>query len=261
MALLCHLHPRGPEGTRLEMGYGADRTFTAEQWRVVVSTAGGILAAGVGLGVLIGRLTAPVPEPPPVSATILPDVLPAPSLATATPTTAPAAASVDDDSDAPDQPQASAPPAPPRPVPSPPAPVRTVQAVPAPVKTPAVKAPSVQKVPPRPEHVAAPKRAEPKTKAEPAPLPEPEAADAAGPRWAVQLGAFRSSDHANLLVMTLAAHGQPAHVTYTQNAAGEGWFYVQTPPYRSAAAAKSAAQGLAAREHVPTYLIKLSDAD
>jgi len=119
---------------------------------------------------------------------------------------------------------------------------------------------------PKPERAAPQKPVEAKAKPAPAaPLPakpapvEPEA-PADGARWVVQLGAFQSSDHANLLVNTLAAHGQPAHVSFVQNAAGQGWFYVQTPPYRSVAAAKTAAQRLAAREHLPTYLIKLPNA-
>jgi len=223
------------------MGYGVDRTFSAQQWRVVVYAACGVLVAGIGLGVLIGRLTAPTPEPPPASASILPDVLPSTVPAVVT-----SGAGSDDDTDAP-PPVAAVPP----PAPVPPAPVAK-----------APLAPVVQKPSP-PERVAAPKpeRVAPKpveAKAKPVPAaPEP---PAGGARWVVQLGAFQSSDHANLLVNTLAAHGQPAHVTFAQNAAGQGWFYVQTSPYRSAAAAKSAAQGLAAREHLPTYVLKLPDA-
>jgi len=232
------------------MGYGVDRTFSAQQWRVVVYSACAVLIAGVGLGVLIGRATAPPPEPPPASASILPDVLPATGPTSITPS-----ADSDDDTDAP--PPAAAvvtPPSPPQPSPAP-----VAKAPPAPV---------VQKAPP-PDHGAAskPERTSPakpvEAKAKPAPTkpapvePEP---PADGARWVVQLGAFQSSDHANLLVNTLAAHGQSAHVTFAQNAAGQGWFYVQTPPYRSAAAAKNAAQGLAAREHLPTYILKLPNA-
>jgi len=229
------------------MGYGVDRTFSAQQWRVVVYAACGVLIAGIGLGILIGRLTAPTPEPPPASASILPDVLPSTGPTAVTPS-----AVSDDDLDAPAPPPVEAP--------AQPAPPPVVKAPPAPV---------VQKAPPPPERVAAPKpeRVAPprhvEARATPAPAkpasaePEP---PADGARWVVQLGAFQSSDHANLLVNTLAAHGQSAHVTFAQNAAGQGWFYVQTPPYRSAAAAKSAAQGLAAREHLPTYVLKLPDA-
>jgi len=227
------------------MGYGVDRTFSAQQWRVVVYSACGVLIAGIGLGVLIGRLTAPVPEVPPASASILPDVPPPTSPTSVTPSTA-----GDDDTDAPaPAPVAAAPP--------PPAPV--VKAPPAPAVQ---KPPPTERVAtPKPERTASPKPVEAKVKPVPAKpaASEPEP-PADGARWVVQLGAFQSSDHANLLVNTLAAHGQAAHVTFAQNAAGQGWFYVQTPPYRSAAAAKSAAQGLAAREHLPTYIVKLPDA-
>ena len=227
------------------MGYGVDRTFSAQQWRVVVYSACGVLIAGIGLGVLIGRLTAPVPEVPPASASILPDVPPPTSPTSVTPSTA-----GDDDTDAPaPAPVAAAPP--------PPAPV--VKAPPAPAVQ---KPPPTERVAtPKPERTASPKPVEAKVKPVPAKpaASEPEP-PADGARWVVQLGAFQSSDHANLLVNTLAAHGQAAHVTFAQNAAGQGWFYVQTSPYRSAAAAKSAAQGLAAREHLPTYVLKLPDA-
>jgi len=210
------------------MGYGTDRTFSAQQWRVVMFAACGILIAGVGLGVVIGRMTSASPEPPPVSASIVPDLPPA---------TSAVAPSVIPDEE-PDEPAPPPPVVAPRPVP-----------LPAAANKPA---PPPERIAATPRHVEA--RAKP---ARVRPEPEP---PANGPRWVVQLGAFQSSDHANLLVNTLAAHGQPAHVNFVQNAAGQGWFYVQTPPYRSAAAAKSAAQRLAAREHLPTYLIKLPDA-
>lgn len=205
------------------MEYGTDRTFSAQQWRVVVFAACGILIAGVGLGVLIGRVTAPTPDPPPASASILPDVLP--------PAAAAPEAGGDEETDEP----------------APPPPAVVVEA-PAPIVPEATPAPVVTASKPPPRHV------EPKITRAPVQPP------ANGPRWVVQVGAFQSSDHANLLVNTLAAHGQTAHVTFVRNAAGQGWFYVQTRPYRSAAAAKSAAETLAAREHLPTYLVKLPDA-
>lgn len=209
------------------MGYGTDRTFSAQQWRVAMFAAGGLLVAAVGLGVLIGRMTSASPEPPPVSASIVPD-LPAPS---ATSTDAPEIIPDEEPDDAP-----------------PPPPVASPQPAPPPV---------VVKPPSHPERAAAVPR---HAKLKPKPARVPPEPPANGPRWVVQLGAFQSSDHANLLVDTLAAHGQAAHVVFTQNAAGLGWFYVQTPPYRSAAAAKSAAHSLAAREHLSTYLIKLPNA-
>ena len=218
------------------MGYGTDRTFSAQQWRVVMFAACGLLIAGVGLGVVIGRMTSTPPEPPPVSAPIVPD-LPAPSV---TSTVAPDVIPDEEPDEAPPPPVAAPRPAPPPVVVKPSLTPERVAAAPAPERPAALR------------HV--------ETKAKPARVqPEPEP-PAKGPRWVVQLGAFQSSDHANLLVNTLAAHGQAAHVIFAPNAAGQVWFYVQTPPYRSAAAAKSAAQRLAAREHLPTYLIKLPNA-
>jgi cell division protein FtsN len=125
----------------------------------------------------------------------------------------------------------------------------------------ATPAPVVVKAAPAPVAIASkPERSAPSRHTDAKAKPTPAEPPANGPRWVVQLGAFQSSDHAHLLVNTLAAHGQTAQVTFTRNAAGQGWFYVQTPPYRSAAAAKNAARSLAAREHLPTYLVKLPDA-
>lgn len=217
------------------MGYGTDRTFSAQQWRVVTFAACGILIAGVGLGIVIGRLTSTQAEPPPVSASIVPD-LPPPTA------TSPAATEGAPDEEADE-------PAPP-----------LLVAAPRPAPPPAVvkASPPPERVAAAPERPSAPRHAG--TKAKPARLQPDADPPANGPRWIVQLGAFQSSDHANLLVNTLAAHGQPAHVRFVQDAAGQGWFYVQTPPYRSATAAKSAAQRMAAREHLPTYLIRLPNA-
>ena len=239
-------------------GFGTDRTLSTQEWRALILAGCSVLIVGVGLGVLIGRLTASPPDPPPASAPILPEQVGLP------------------DSD----PTIISPPASP-PI-SPPAPaVKTLAVEPAspvppaaapasPVPPPAIPAPPpVQRVvvaPPErvvaaaPTSVARPnpagaKPAEPTAAAKPAPVEDEPSAPHG--RWVVQLGAFQSSDHANLLVNTLAAHGQAAHVTFAKNAEGQDWFYVQTPPYRSAAAAKRAAQALAAREHLPTYLIKL----
>ena len=235
----AHPAPAGP-GARGDMGYDTDRTFSAQQWRVVVFVACGVLIAGIGLGILVGRMTEGPPDPPPASASILPDMLP-PS---ATDATAPSA-SADEETDEPTLAQpfvAATPPPVAVKAASPPAPVA--------VKT----APDYSAAAPKSERSVPARRVVAKVK--PAPAEPP----AAGPRWVVQLGAFQSSDHAHLLVNTLAAHGQAARVTFTRNAAGQGWFYVQTPPYRSAAAARNAARGLAAREHLPTYLVKLPDA-
>jgi cell division septation protein DedD len=217
------------------MGYDTDRTFSAQQWRVVVFAACGILIAGVGLGVLVGRVTAPTPEPPPASASILPDVLPPAAAASAVP------------DEEPDEPATTPP------VVAAPQPPAVVVKAPAFIAPEAAQAPAVTA--PKPERSPSPRHIAPKIVRTPVEPP------ASGPRWVVQLGAFQSSDHANLLVNTLAAHGETAHVSFVRNAAGQGWFYVQTRPYRSAAAAKSAAETLATREHLPTYLVKLPDAD
>jgi DedD protein len=224
------------------MEYGTDRTFSARQRRVVVFAACGVLIAGLGLGVLVSRIAASTPDPLPASASILPDVLPPSEAASAPP-------SVPEDEEA-DEPAPSLPVVAPTPSPRP----VVVKAASPPVAIVPKTVPKPIATAPRPErstrsrHVA--------RKIAPAPAEPP----ANGPRWVVQLGAFQSSDHANLLVLTLAAHGQTARVTFARNAAGQGWFYVQTRPYRSAAVAKSAAQSLAAREHLPTFLVKLPDA-
>jgi cell division septation protein DedD len=228
-------------------GFGIDRTLSGQEWRSLLLAGCGVLVVGLGAGVLIGRLTAAPPDPPPASASILPDTG---GLPDSNPTIGISAV----DADPP-----VAPPSPPATPPSPPAPVAAPPA-PAPVAPPPVQ--HAVLVPPpaaapaqelrKPAHPVGAKQtaAKSKTVAKPAVAETP--APVAGLRWAVQLGAFQSSDHANLLVYTLARHGQPAHVRFAN-----GLFYVQTPPYRSAATAKSAAEALAAREHLSTYLIKL----
>ena len=216
--------------------FGTDRTLSGREWRVLLLTAGGVLVVGVGLGVLIGRIVAVSADPPPVSASILPDPSPSPDTSAVVPSPPD-----DEDTDAP-------PPMVPPPV------VLRAAAPPAPV---AQRAPPAEPAatPPRVDAKRRAKRPAPARRATAAPAPPP----AGGRRWVVQLGAFQSSDHANLLVNTLAAHGQAAHAAYARNAAGQGWFYVQTPPFRSAAAARNAAKSLAAREHLPTYLVKLPE--
>jgi cell division protein FtsN len=214
------------------MGYDTDRTFSAQQWRVVVFAACGVLIAGIGLGVLVGSVTKGPPDPPAASASILPDMLPSSAPDAAVPS-----ASADEEMDEPTLPP-------------------PVVATPPPVAVKAAPPPAPVAIAPKPERSASPRHVEAKAKPASAEPGRP----ASGPRWVVQLGAFQSSDHAHLLVNTLAAHGQTAQVTFIRNAAGQGWFYVQSPPYRSAAAAKNAARSLAAREHLPTYLVKLPDA-
>ena len=239
-------------------GFGTDRTLTTQEWRALVLAGCGVLVVGVVVGVLIGRLTVSPPEPAPASASILPEAV---GLPDSDPTTVSVLAPVAVASAAGPAPTTPSPIVPP---PIAPATVALPPALPAPpavqsvVATPPervlVAAPAVV-ASPKPAHPVQTKPVEPKPAAKPAPVED--SPPATGGRWVVQLGAFQSSDHANLLVNTLAAHGQAAHVTFVKNAEGQGWFYVQTPPYRSAAAAKTAAQALAAREHLPTYLIKL----
>jgi len=241
--------------------FGIERTLATPERRTLILAGCAVLVVGVGLGVLIGRLTA-TPEPAPVSASILPDYagLPDgnPTIGSSTTGLSPA---VEASTPAPAPtvipsiavPQTAAPTAPPAIAPSGDAqPVRSAGVV----------------VPEKPQHAeAAERKPKPTIRRTDKPavrpatrsatkLAEPEsraaASAASGPRWVVQLGAFRSAEHANLLVNTLAVHGQPAEVRFAN-----GWFYVQTPSYRSAHAAKAAAQALAAREHLPTYLIKL----
>ena len=232
-------------------GFETGRALSAREWRMLLFVACGVLVLGLGLGTLIGRMIAAPAGPPPASASILPDVS-APPLATVA-----APADMGDQDIDPAPPPIAAPP--PRAAAPPVA--SSVAPPAAPVERRAASAPERVAAAPRvearhrPEHPA--RRAEARHAAKPA-RPEAEPSHG-GPRWVVQLGAFQSSDHANLLVNTLAAHGQAARVRYAANAAGQGWFYVQTPTYRSAAAAKSAAKGLAAREHLPTYLIRLPD--
>ncbi|GGF45523.1 hypothetical protein GCM10011611_59950 [Aliidongia dinghuensis] len=233
-------------------GFGQDRTLSTGEWRTLILAGCGILVVGLGLGLLIGRLSAAPPAPPPASASILPESI---GLPDSDPTLAESAppeparhepASAEATTAAPAAPLAAAAPAPaPPPVVQeaatrPPPPIATGDDTkPRERVQPAV-------VPPKPKPA---RKMAAKTAAKPAPAP---IESPHGVRWVVQLGAFQSSDHANLLVNTLAAHGQPARVRFAN-----GWFFVQTPPYRSATAAKGAAQALAAREHLPTYLIKL----
>ena len=259
-ALKCHLGEspgRRPERFRGVLGdmqgFGTDRTLSTQEWRALVLAGCGVLVVGVVVGVLIGRLTVSPPEPAPASASILPETVGLPDsdpmiVSASVPVAVPNTVG----------------PAPTAPPPVVPAAVALPPAMPAPPAIQSAVTPPPERVlaaapavvaSPRPAHPVRAKPVEPTPAAKPAPVED--APPATGGRWVVQLGAFQSSDHANLLVNTLAAHGQAAHVTFVKNAEGQGWFYVQTPPYRSAAAAKTAAQALAAREHLPTYLIKL----
>jgi cell division septation protein DedD len=72
----------------------------------------------------------------------------------------------------------------------------------------------------------------------------------AGSRWVVQLGAFRTHDHAAMLAMTLQSHGTAAQVVKRDDGTKGVWYVVRTPSLPSLAAAQSHARGIAAREHV-----------
>ena len=244
--------------------FGIERTLSTPERRTLILAGCAVLGVGVGLGVLIGRLTAR-PEPPPVSASILPDYAGRPDGNTTIGNTTIGNPTIGSGPAPEASPPASAlatPPGPgladPRPadLPSlnPPAAVPPAPAVVAPQTAHRPAHAKTAEAKPRPAL-----RRDSKPAAKMAAKPTGPARQAAassapgqGARWVVQLGAFRSAEHANLLVNTLAVHGQPAEVRFSK-----GWFYVQTPPYRTAHAAKGAAEALAAREHLPTYLIKL----
>jgi cell division septation protein DedD len=248
-------------------GFGTDRTLSGQEWRSLILAGCGVLVVGLGLGVLVGRLTAAPPEPPPASASILPDTGALPGSTPAIDVAGDVTNSAVPAAPPPSPPALAATPAAPSvAAPTVVPPVQRVADLSPPVPTPrsrqAAHPIETKQAEAKPKAASKPAEAKPKAASKPAakpvPRPEPtpasEAAPTGGPHWAVQLGAFQSADHANLLVYTLARHGQRARVHLVN-----GLFYVQTPPYQSAAAAKTAAQALAAREHLATYLIKLPD--
>jgi cell division protein FtsN len=68
--------------------------------------------------------------------------------------------------------------------------------------------------------------------------------------WLVQVGAYRTQDHAALIVDTLTKHGWKAHTVKGHS----GWILVEITGYRTKAEAQAAATSLAAKEHVPTLV-------
>ena len=84
-------------------------------------------------------------------------------------------------------------------------------------------------------------------------------AAAPGTRWIVQLGAFRTNDHAVLLAMTLKAHGTSALVTKSDRGAKGIWYVVRaegTLPLKSAVAT---AHRIATREGIATYVVRMGN--
>ena len=78
----------------------------------------------------------------------------------------------------------------------------------------------------------------------------------AGTRWAIQLGAFRTHDHAALLVMTLQSHGTVAKVIKRDDGAKGIWYIVQTPGVASLKAATTAAAGISRRERLAATVMR-----
>lgn len=78
----------------------------------------------------------------------------------------------------------------------------------------------------------------------------------AGTRWTVQLGAFKTHDHAALLVMTLQAHGTAANIVKRDNGAKGLWYLVQTPSVTNLKAAMAAATTISRRERVAAYVLR-----
>jgi hypothetical protein len=72
----------------------------------------------------------------------------------------------------------------------------------------------------------------------------------------VRLGAFRSDDHAKLLVDTLGFHGHPARIVKGHDRQGRDWFFVQTLGYATRADAAAIAKLLAESEHIPAILFE-----
>jgi cell division septation protein DedD len=68
--------------------------------------------------------------------------------------------------------------------------------------------------------------------------------------WLVQVGAYRTQDHADLIVDTLSKHGWKPHTVKGK----EGWILVEITGYRTHDEAATAAGQLAAKEHVPTLV-------
>ncbi len=78
----------------------------------------------------------------------------------------------------------------------------------------------------------------------------------AGTRWTIQLGAFRTHDHAALLVMTLQSHGTVAKVIKRDAGAKGVWYVVQTPSVLSLKAATTTAAAISRRERVAASILR-----
>jgi hypothetical protein len=78
----------------------------------------------------------------------------------------------------------------------------------------------------------------------------------AGAHWTIQLGAFRTHDHAALLVMTLQSHGTAAKVIKRDDGAKGVWYIVQTPSVQGLKAATAAAAAISRRERLAASVMR-----
>jgi SPOR domain len=81
------------------------------------------------------------------------------------------------------------------------------------------------------------------------PKPSPE-------RWIVQFAIFRSDDHAKLLVDTLTFDRIASRIVIERDQKGVARYLVQSPPYRSKASAKAAAERALARGALPGAIVE-----
>ena len=81
----------------------------------------------------------------------------------------------------------------------------------------------------------------------------------AGSRWIVQLGAFRTHDHAALLAMTLKAHGAQAAVVKSDRGAKGIWYVVQMGGAMPLKSAVATAHRIATREGIAAYVMKTGE--
>ncbi|HVJ54765.1 MAG TPA: SPOR domain-containing protein [Aliidongia sp.] len=226
-----------------------------------------ILAVGFCIGIMVGWLSSPGPGPEPAEAphaqqaasTIMQETSP---LITNMPVLPEQESTAVKEQDQTPEPAASAP----EPIkPAPTAPLTAQAQIPAQPEAPVQPEPAAKPEPPAdPAASAPPAQAAAKPAAKPKAVKheaarheaQPTPADGTGP-WVIQLGAFQSEDHAKLLLGTLTAHGYPAEIAPGKDKAGDPLFCVRSGHYPSRAAATRAAQELARREKLPTYVIEV----